>query len=202
MSTEMADAGAAQGLEGRSFLFLLGSARTDGNTETLARRAAEQLPAGVEQRWLRLSELPLPAFEDRRHGGGHGNEGPAGNERTLLDATLEATDLVVASPLYWYSVSAATKLYLDHWAGWLNARELHFRDRMRGKTMWAVTTTSHEDAAKADPLLGTLRLSADYMGMSWGGALVGHGNRPGDVEGDADVLRDAEALFRPAARAE
>ncbi|GHG66046.1 flavodoxin family protein [Streptomyces griseocarneus] len=188
----------------RKFLFLLGSARTGGNTETLAREAAAQLPATVEQRWLRLHDVPLPAFDDRRHGEeGHtaapARSLPAGNERILLDATLEATDLVIASPLYWYSVSADTKLYLDYWAGWLQlGEEVRFRDRMRGKTMWALTTTSHDDTAKADPLLGTLRLSAEYMGMEWGGDVVGHGNRPGEIRTDTDALAAAKGLFASA----
>ncbi|MBT2386898.1 flavodoxin family protein [Streptomyces sp. ISL-11] len=185
----------------RKFLFLLGSARSGGNTETLAREAAAQLPSAVEQRWLRLSDFPLPAFDDLRHStdshpGNPTRPLPTGNERILLDATLGATDLVIASPLYWYSVSADTKLYFDYWGGWLQLREeLRFRARMRGKTMWALTTTSHQDSAKADPLLGTLRLSAEYMGMKWGGDLVGYGNRPGDIHADTTALAAAKSLF-------
>lgn len=179
----------------RRFLFLLGSARADGNTETLARRAAARLPPEVEQRWLRLSDLPLPRFHDIRHAGGPGRAEPAGNERLLMDATVEATDLVIASPLYWYSVSADTKLYLDYWSGWLRVPGADFKARMRGRTMWAVTAISEEDPAKADPLLGTLRLTADYMKMRWGGELVGYGNRPGDVLADATALEDAKNFF-------
>src|SRR5215813_5881410 len=100
----------------RSFLFLLASARKDGNTEALARRAASYLPADVDRRWIRLSDVPLPPFEDIRHVGDGRYPQQVGNERLLLDATLEATDLVVASPLYWYSVSASAKLYLDYWS--------------------------------------------------------------------------------------
>ncbi|MGW3654188.1 hypothetical protein ACWD6R_00025 [Streptomyces sp. NPDC005151] len=70
--------------------FLLGSSRTDGNTEELARLAAEQLPPGTEQRWLNLNELTLPDFEDLRHEGDGGYRAPTGNAATLLDATLVA----------------------------------------------------------------------------------------------------------------
>ncbi|MCA6096077.1 NAD(P)H-dependent oxidoreductase [Streptomyces sp. SCA3-4] len=180
----------------RSFLFLLGSARVDGNTEALAREAAAQLPSHTVQQWLRLSELPLPAFEDRRHTESGSRTEPTGNERLLLDATLEATDLVVVSPLYWYSVTAATKLYMDHWGAWLHTPEVRFKQRMQGKTLWAITTTSHDDSALADPLVGMLRSTADYLGMRWGGSLIGHGNRPGDVlRSDTAALTDAKSLF-------
>ncbi|MER7912583.1 flavodoxin, partial [Streptomyces sp. NPDC096068] len=46
----------------RSFLFVLGSSRADGNSEILAREAAAHLPAGVPQRWVDLNELSLPDF--------------------------------------------------------------------------------------------------------------------------------------------
>ncbi|MGW5667958.1 flavodoxin family protein [Micromonospora sp. NPDC003776] len=185
----------------RSYLFLLGSARHGGNTETLARHAATRLPVDARVRWLRLAELPLPRFEDVRHRGSGRYPEPVGNARVLLDATLTATDVVIASPLYWYTVSADVKTYLDHWSGWMRVPGVDFRARMRGKTLWAVSTVSDEDRTTADPMLGTLRLTADYLGMRWGGALVGYGNRPGDVLADAAALARAETFFagQPAA---
>lgn len=181
----------------RRFLFVLGSSRAEGNTEALARQAAARLPAEVEQRWVRLDDLPLPAFQDVRHADGPGYTEPTGNQRLLLDATVEATDVVIASPLYWYSVSAATKLYLDYWSPWMRVPGVDFKTRMRGRTLWAITVISEEDPAKADPLLGTLRLTADYLGMRWGGELVGYANRPGDILADTDALAAAERFFAP-----
>jgi hypothetical protein len=58
-----------------------------------------------------------------------------------------------------------------------------------------ISAISEEDPAKADPLIGTLRLSADYLGMRWGGALLGYGNRPGQVCEDVDALAKAPAFF-------
>ncbi|MEU1373848.1 NAD(P)H-dependent oxidoreductase [Streptomyces triculaminicus] len=180
----------------RKFLFLLGSSRTGGNTEKLARKAAAQLPAEVEQQWLRLRDMPLPDFDDLRHTGDRTRPLPTGDEKLLLDATLEATDLVIASPLYWYTVSADTKVYLDYWAGWLHLREqVRFKERMAGKKLWGITVISDEDPANADPLLGTLRLTADYMGMEWAGGLVGHGNRPDDIDADTATLTAAKTFF-------
>jgi len=102
----------------RHFTFLIASARRDGNTELLTRKAAEHLPAGYGQQWLHLMDLPLSPFQDIRHSVGVYPQ-PQGNERILFDATLKASDLVFAVPLYWYSVPASAKLYLDYWSGWL-----------------------------------------------------------------------------------
>lgn len=178
----------------RKFVFVLGSSRRDGNTEILARRAAAALPEHVEQEWIRLSELPLPVFEDNRHAGTGQYPEPTGNLRLLLDATLGATDLVIASPLYWYSLSAGVKLYLDHWTGWLRVPGLEFKARMAGKTMWAVAALSDE-RPKADPLIGTLRNCAEYLRMSWGGSLLGNGTAPGHVLNDAEALAEADLFF-------
>ncbi|WP_410656368.1 flavodoxin family protein [Amycolatopsis sp. lyj-112] len=177
----------------RSFLFLLGSARAGGNTEMLARRAAKELPRGVRQRWIRTSEVPLEPFVDRKHDGVDFVP-PAGNERLLFDATDAATDLVIASPVYWYSVSASVKVYLDHWAGWLDQPELRFKEQMRGKTLWGVSALA-ERPEQADPLIDTLRKTAVYLGMRWGGHLVGNGSRPGDVLLDEGALKAAETFF-------
>jgi multimeric flavodoxin WrbA len=183
----------------RDFLFLVASARRDGNTETLARQAARSLPPGSAQTWLRLLDLTLPAFEDVRHSGDGTYPAPAGDLKTLFDATLAATDLVFVTPLYWYSVPAAAKLYLDHWSGWMRVPGADFKARMAGKTMWAVTVTSNEDTRFVEPLLGTLKLSAEYMHMRWGGALLGYGNRPDDILRDANALAAAERFFASAA---
>ncbi|MFF8646718.1 flavodoxin family protein [Streptomyces griseoluteus] len=179
----------------RRFLFVLGSARTQGNTEFLARTAAEQLPEGVEQEWIRLAGLPLPEAEDLRHDSDHVRPAPDTPAGMLLDATLAATDVVIASPLYWYSLSSLTKRYLDHWSGWLRIPGAGFKDAMAGRTLWGVTALADRDPSVADPLIGSLNNSAAYLGMRFGGVLLGNGSGPGDVRDDAGALARAKTFF-------
>ncbi|MFI9175399.1 flavodoxin family protein [Streptomyces lincolnensis] len=178
----------------RRFLFVLGSSRAESNTEMLARRAAEQLPADVEQQWITLAEHPLPEFVDLRHDSDHvrPTEGSLG---LLFDATLAATDIVIASPLYWYSVSAPVKRYLDYWSGWLRIPGVEFKATLAGRTLWGVTALAHEESEVADPLVGTLNNSAAYMGMRFGGVLLGNGSKPGDVLNDTEALARAKTFF-------
>ena len=178
----------------RRFLFVLGSARPEGNTELLARRAAEQLPLDVEQQWIDLADHPVPDFEDLRHDSDHVRP-TEGNLALLLDATLAATDIVIASPLYWYSLSAHTKRYLDYWSGWLRTPGLDFKATLAGRTLWGVTALAHEEPEVADPLVGTLSNSAAYMGMRFGGVLLGNGSKPGDVLNDSAALARAKTFF-------
>lgn len=182
---------------GRRFLFLLGSTRTGGNTEALALQAAAQLPSDVEQHWVRLAEMRLPAFTDLRHDGDGSYPAPVGQARTLLDATLDATDLVIASPLYWYSVSTPVKQYLDHWSGWMRVPGLDFRARMAGRTLWGVTALAGRDHGDADPLVGSLARTADHMRMDFRGVLLASATRPGQITADEDAALRAKTFFTP-----
>lgn len=180
----------------RHFVFILGSSRPGGNAETLARAAAASLPPQTRQTWLSLADQPLPPFADLRHA----HAAPwtpeiTGPARTLLEHTLAATDLVIVSPVYWYSLSSSAKLYLDHWSAWLRAPGWDFKTRMAGKNLWGVTSLSDSDHALAAPLEGTLRLTAGYMRMHWAGLLAGEGNRPGDIRRDSDALARAATFF-------
>jgi hypothetical protein len=178
----------------RRYVFLLASGRRDGNTESLARRAAAALPGDDAQTWIRLADYPLLPFRDLRHGTERYAE-PTGNEKILADATVAATDLVMAAPLYWYGLPASAKLYLDYWSAWMRVSSLDFKKRMAGKTLWAICALSDDDRSTADPYVGILRLSAGYLGMRWGGVLFGLGSRPGDVLQDARALAEAEQFF-------
>jgi multimeric flavodoxin WrbA len=178
----------------RSFLFVAGSSRPGGNTEALARLAAAGLPAHTPQRWLCLRDFELPPFRDIEHRDEPAGE-PAGVERLLLDATLAATDLVLVTPLYWYSMSWPVKLYLDHWASWERLPGVAFKERMRGKTLWAVSVMADGDPRVADPLLKVLELSADYFGARFAGALLGTGSWPGDVLRDEGAVARARQYF-------
>ncbi|MFD4375449.1 flavodoxin family protein [Streptomyces sp. NPDC058486] len=177
----------------RSFLFVLGSSRADGNSEILAREAAAHLPAGIPQRWVDLNNLALPDFQDGRHEtAGHAR---GETEENLRRATTEATDIVIVSPLYWYSLSAQTKRYLDYWSGWLNLPDSDFKERMAGGTLWGVTAMADDDHAVADGLVTGLSLSAAYLRMRFGGVLTGTGSRPGRVRADARALTEARTFF-------
>jgi len=180
----------------RRVLVLLASTRTDGNAELMARAAVAGLPEGSEVRWLRLAALALPPFVDLRHQGSGRYPAPGGDLGRALEDTLWADDLLVASPLYWYGPPAPLKLYLDHWSGFMRVPGLDFRPRMAGKSMYVLCATSSGDEPHlAKPLIDGLRFSADYLGMRWGGAVLGDGSRPGDVLEDAAAMSAAAALL-------
>lgn len=176
----------------RRFLFLLSSTRRLGNSEQLAYCAAHHLPFNTPQQWITLQDYPLPTFVDLRHNGRF--PAPAGNVKVLLEATLEATDIVLVTPLYMYSLPVQAKQYLDYWSAWLRVPELNFRAQMRDKTLWAIVVSSG-NRHETQPLEATLALTAQYMQMDWAGILYGTGSRPNDIQLDAPALQEAKSFF-------
>ncbi len=177
------------------YLFLNASTRASGqvgNTETLARRAAQTLPADASQTWLALAGLDLPPFVDHRHTTGV-YPPPEGDAKHVLDALLAATDIVFVSPVYWFSVPSPLKLCLDQWSAWMRVPGLDFKARLAGKRLWVVATSG--DRAKAQPMLDSYRLCAEFMGMAWQGALWGKGGAPEAVLADAEALAAASQFF-------
>jgi multimeric flavodoxin WrbA len=177
------------------FLFLNASTREPGhigNTETLARRAATVLPATTKQTWCKLADLELPPFVDLRHTSGT-YPMPMADAKSMLDATLAASDLVFVSPVYWFSVPSPLKTYLDHWSAWLRVPGLDFKDHMAGKKLWVIATSGNRE--KAQPMLDSYRLCAEFLGMQWQKPLWGKGGAPDAVLGDSEAMAAAERYF-------
>lgn len=177
------------------YLFLTTSTREPGivgNTEWLARQAAAALPPGSTQTWLSLARMDLPRFVDQRHTTGS-YSAPEGDMKTLLDATLAADHIVFVAPVYWFSIPAPLKTYLDHWSAWMRVPGLPFKERMGRKSLHLVTTSG--DRAKAQPMIDSVRLCAQFLDMRWGGALWGKGGPPGAVQADTAALQDATTFL-------
>lgn len=177
----------------RRILFLLSSARRGGNSGALARRAAAGLPPGTVQDWQDLAAPPLPAFADLRPAPA---PEPTGRMGDLMAATLAADDLVFVAPVYWYGLPAPAKLYLDHWSGWLDLPG--FAAGTRGKRLWLITTRADPLPEVSEPVERALRMTADWMGLRWGGALHGIGDAPGDVTRDGAAWGAAPGFLLPA----
>jgi NAD(P)H-dependent FMN reductase len=183
------------GLTDRRFLFLLASARLAGNSEWLAQQAALALAPTSSQQWLRLSEHPLTPFEDLRHSIGV-YPAPTGHQKTLFEATLACTDLVLVAPVYWYSLPAAAKLYLDYWSAWMRVPGAGFLATMAGKNLSLIAAVSGSDDDAA-PSIGTLQRTARYCKMNWHGALLGNASKPGDIMQDHQAIANAKRFFQP-----
>lgn len=177
------------------YLFLTTSTREAGhlgNTEWLAQQAAAALPSDVQQTWAQLAHLHIPPFVDLRHTAGQ-YPMPTGDMLGLLNATLDCTDLVLVAPVYWYSIPAPLKLYLDHWSAWMRIPSVSFKEAMESKTLHLITTSG--DRAKAQPMIDSIALCAGFLNMRFAGSLWGKGGPPNAVQADEQARAQARAFF-------
>lgn len=155
---------------GKRVLVLLGSPRRGGNSELLAAelaRGAAETGHSVET--VRIAEKRIgycrACYYCRDHGG---RCAIADDMAELLDSIIAADVLVLATPVYFYSLSAQLKTVIDRTvARWTEVRD---------KDMYYIITAADEEREAADATLAALRGYADCIeGARECGVVLGMG---------------------------
>ena len=135
---------------------LLGSSRRHGNTGQFLDHIAAVLDIEV----VDLAELRMAPYDYQ-----HRNRGD--DFEPLMQRVLEFDHIIIASPVYWYSVSPPVKVFLDRITDYLDIPELLEQGRrLRGKTGHIVCTSIYDSAPA--PFLGALTSTFAYLGMHAG----------------------------------
>ena len=104
----------------------------------------------------------------------------------LLRRVLDHERIIFASPIYWYAVAPAMKIFLDRISDCLELPDLLPEGRrLRGKAGYVVCTSASADASPA--FMEAFVETFHYLGMRFGGAL--HADcRDGYVPTDHDAM--------------
>lgn len=139
-------------------LIIVGSARPKGNTWRVAQQLSASISGAVEL--LELSELTIYPFR-------YDQQYPSNDDfQDFIEARLLAFDsIVLASPIYWYSMSAQMKTFLDRISDLLKSRKALGR-QLRGKSLSVLSCSGSPESW--DCFYAPFRLSADYLGMQYG----------------------------------
>lgn len=177
----------------KKILILSGSPRKGGNSDLLcdafARGAQE---SGHEVEKVRVAAQTIhpcsAGYFCREHGGEcvHKDDMAA-----LLQKMIDAEVIVLASPVYFYSIDAQLKAVIDRTvARWLE---------VKNKEFYYIVTMADEDSASADTTLACLRGYADCVnGAVEKGVIIGKGvYEPGKVE-RTPALRQAYEMGKNA----
>jgi multimeric flavodoxin WrbA len=161
----------------RDTIALFASSRRNGNTGRFMDRIASELSIEV----VDLASLRMTAY-DYDHLNRHDDFEP------LMERVLCHEQIIFATPIYWYGVSPAMKVFLDRLSDLLELPDLLAAGRrLRGKDAYVVCTSVCD--APSPAFMGAFRETFDYLGMSFGG--MAHANC---VEGYLPAVHDAEAL--------
>lgn len=141
---------------------LFASSRRNGNTGQLMDRIAAEL--GIEVVDLAAMRMSGYDYEHRNRGD---------DFEPLMRRILGFDQLILASPVYWYSVAPAMKVFLDRVSDYLDLPDLLSEGRrLRGKLAYVVCTSVYEEAPIS--FVRSLTDTFGYLGMRYGG--IAHAN--------------------------
>ncbi|HEX2694962.1 MAG TPA: flavodoxin family protein [Acidobacteriota bacterium] len=181
----------------KKVLVIMGSPRAKSNSTILAKEAvkgAKDAGATVEAfRLARMKIGPCLACEGCRKPGADGCVRK--DDIKLLHAKLRAADaLLIASPVYWFTMSAQVKLFMDR----LYAFGAEGYKPLKGKRIGIILTYGDADpfASGAVNALRSFQDAFAYIGAPIKGMVYGSADKPGEVLANEGLLKEAYALGR------
>ena len=177
-------------------IIALGSPRKKGNTALLAQECVKGITsAGGKAEVLVLQEMNIKACTacDACKKASAKRYCVIDDDMEALYGKLEeAAAVVFASPVYWFTLSAQTKLFLDR----LYALERKSGNSLKGKRIGVIMAYGGADAFESGAV-NAFRAFQDafgYIGAEITGIVHGAANKPGEISENKEVMAAAKAL--------
>jgi len=135
---------------------ILGTSRQDGNT----RLAVEKVLAKRSVEVVDLSQLELSAYD-------YAHQNSLDGFIPMIESAANKPLWILATPVYWYTMSAQMKIFVDRLSDLTTIRKDLGRN-LRGKSVAVVA--SGTDAELPAGFESPFRLTCEYLGMTYGGA--------------------------------
>lgn len=184
-------------------LGVLGSPRRGGNSDILleeALRGAREAGAEVEK--IVLDRLQIRGCRDCKSCNETGRCDIDDDMQQVLEKVLQSQGIIHSCPIYFYSMTAQMKAYLDRWCALYDEKwqfHSHYLPRMRGKNIAVIAVCGDSDIKMAelaiDPFQRLVRAETNIF--KWGGSLaVPSVDVIGEVQQNQKVLEKAYQLGR------
>ncbi|MBC7362123.1 MAG: flavodoxin family protein [Candidatus Aminicenantes bacterium] len=179
----------------RHLLVFLGSPRKDSNSTILAMEAAKAAEkAGASVEIIHLAELnlnPCLACESCR------DKGPGeciqeDDMKEIYPKLKEAEAIILAHPVYWFSLNAQIKLFIDRWYAFGGDDYACFKDKKVG----IILTYADRDVFTSGGV-NALRAYQDifnYLGAEIVGMVYASASEKGEVKHDPYAMEEAIKL--------
>jgi multimeric flavodoxin WrbA len=178
---------------GKHILVFKGSPRVNGNSSTLADQAAAGARASgaeVEIFALHLMDIrPCDACDICQETG----VCVLKDDMQKLYPKLEQADaIIIASPVYWFTISAQTKLLIDRWY----ALESPKGNALKGKQFGLVLTYGDADPYSSGAInaIRTFQDMLRYIGGDMAGMVYGTAMDVGDAQKQPELMQRAYEL--------
>jgi multimeric flavodoxin WrbA len=182
-------------MRGKKVLVFLGSPRKNGNSALLAKRVmdgAKAAGASVESFYLHGMKIKPCTACDACRGQGQRDCILKDDMAPLYSKLRKADAIVIATPVYWFTVSAQTKLFMDRWYAMGGEAGYPFK----GKKFGIVLTYADEDpfSSGAVNALRTFQDALGYVGAEIVGMVYGSAEKAGDIKKNKSLLKKAYQL--------
>ena len=181
--------------ETKQVLVILGSPRRVGNSAALAARISRGAEsAGAEVETLFLQDLEISPCRGCNTCQKHDSKGCAIKDdmQEIYPKLIRADAWVIASPVYWFTMSAQTKIFMDR----CYALPAYAEDPFAGKLIAIAMSYGDVDPVKSGCVnaLRTFQDAFSYTGSKVVGMVYGSAMRAGEIENNEALMREAEEL--------
>ena len=178
----------------KSILILKGSPRKNGNSATLA----DQIYAGAKKAGAEVESVYLSGLEinpcDACDACQEGNDGCiVQDDMQSLYPKLEGADvIVIASPIYYFTMTAQIKSFIDRWY----ALESDHGSALKGKELAIALVYGDTDLYTSGGInaIHTFESIARYIGLKVSGMVYGTAEHIGDAEKQPELMAKAFQL--------
>jgi multimeric flavodoxin WrbA len=176
-------------------LIVLGSPRKKGNSATLAAKVAEGAIAdGADVETVYLNGLNIKPCQGCEKCQEESFDGCAIEDdmNPLHSKIQEADSIVIASPIYWFNISAQTKIFIDR----LYAVGVGQKNIFKGKNIAIILSFADPDPfiSGAVNALRSFQDICRYLGANIEGMVYGSASGAGKIKERQDVMEKAVLL--------
>lgn len=183
-------------------LGVMGSPRVRGNSDILLSQAlAAAKEAGAKVGKIILDRKQISGCKDCKKCNKTGICVITDDMTEIKEKILEAHVIIHSVPVYFWSMTAQMKAYLDRWcvffdADW-NWHRIYY-PQMHGKRIGLITVCGDPDVHTADPIVHSFKSTAEMTGMRWLGVVMASAAEKGEIANNEAALREAYELGKKA----
>jgi multimeric flavodoxin WrbA len=184
-------------------LGIMGSPRVGGNSDILLDQAlAGAKEAGAEVEKIILDRKNISGCKDCKKCNEAGICVIKDDMIEIHKKILEADAIIHSVPVYFFSMTAQMKAYLDRWCVFFDEKWLWqkiYYPKMRGKRIGLITVCGAADVHMADPIVNCFKPTVEMSKMTWLGTVMTSANEKGEIVDNQAAIQQAVELGKKAA---
>jgi multimeric flavodoxin WrbA len=184
-------------------LGIMGSPRIGGNSDLLLDQALEgaEKAGGMTEKII-LIQKKIAGCYDCKKCNESGICAVKDDMPEIHEKILEADAIIHSVPVYFWSMTAQMKAYLDRWCAFFDKDWMWHKayfPKMKGKRIGLITVCGDRDVHTADPIVHSFKNTAEFTKLDWIGAIMASASEKGEVAKDQAAKDEAFNLGRLAA---